>query len=466
MAATACAESTMPWQPNLETARQIAAQSNRLVLVHFWAPWCKACLQLDQEAFSKPETGKALEANFVMVKVNVDEMPATARLYGVSSLPTDAIIAPNGRLVSQIQSPPSAAQYIAQMNRAAEGYRELSRGAGPAVATARATDATSGAATAVGVNAAAASPPVTAVATNANMPVGAAPTASPATVNTAPVNTAPADTAAVSTAAAPQSAPSDDRYADYFRQNAAAQAAAAQTPPTQNVTPQGAAAAYGNVATAASTPYGNSPAYGNGAAPNAPAAQQQSPYAPQAQAGMNPPPASQAARPAAPPQPPLPQLPPGCPTIGLEGYCPVTLVEGKQWALGDKTWGVVHRGRTYLFLGPAEKEKFLANPDRYSPVLSGNDPVLALDNQMAVAGRREFGVFGADGRIYLFADEASLQTLQPEPEALRRRSHPGHAVSSASPLCPSGFSQCQRLARRPSATAHSAAGVVGVHPRM
>ena len=94
--------------------------------------------------------------------------------------------------------------------------------------------------------------------------------------------------------------------------------------------------------------------------------------------------------------------------MGLEGYCPVTLVEAKQWALGDKTWGVVHRGRTYLFLGPAEKEKFLANPDRYSPVLSGNDPVLAVDSQVAVPGRREFGVFGADGRVYLFADEGSL----------------------------------------------------------
>ena len=38
-------------------------------------------------------------------------------------------------------------------------------------------------------------------------------------------------------------------------------------------------------------------------------------------------------------------------------------------------------------------KKFLANPDLYSPVLSGNDPVLALDNQVVVPGRREFGVF-------------------------------------------------------------------------
>jgi YHS domain-containing protein len=67
----------------------------------------------------------------------------------------------------------------------------------------------------------------------------------------------------------------------------------------------------------------------------------------------------------------------------------------------------VHRGRTYLFLGPQEREKFLTDPDRFSPVLSGLDPVHAIDGQASTPGKREFGVFGADGKIYLFADEAS-----------------------------------------------------------
>ena len=115
-------------------------------------------------------------------------------------------------------------------------------------------------------------------------------------------------------------------------------------------------------------------------------------------------------------QPPVPQLPPGCPPLGLDGNCPVTLVERMQWSVGDRAWGAVHRGRTYLFLGPQEREKFLANPDLYSPVLSGLDPVLAMDNQMVVAGRREFGVFGADRRIYLFADEASLKRFEANPK--------------------------------------------------
>jgi YHS domain-containing protein len=47
-------------------------------------------------------------------------------------------------------------------------------------------------------------------------------------------------------------------------------------------------------------------------------------------------------------------------------------------------------------------------------VISGNDPVLAMDGGQAVSGRREHGVF-YENRIYLFADEASLQRFYQNP---------------------------------------------------
>jgi YHS domain-containing protein len=162
--------------------------------------------------------------------------------------------------------------------------------------------------------------------------------------------------------------------------------------------------------TAAAQPYENHPPQQTVAPPQGAPAVQASPYAPGAAQGAYNAPASYQH------QPPIPQLPPGCPPLGLDGNCPVTLVEKMQWSVGDRAWGAVHRGRTYLFMGPQEREKFLANPDLYSPVLSGLDPVLAMDNQMVVAGRREFGVFGADRRIYLFADESSLKRFEANPK--------------------------------------------------
>ena len=83
-------------------------------------------------------------------------------------------------------------------------------------------------------------------------------------------------------------------------------------------------------------------------------------------------------------------------------------MEMKKWRKADPQWGVIHRGRTYLFATQAEQQRFLANPDRYAPVLSGYDPVVYADQKQLVEGKREFGVFLHD-RIYLFQSETNLQ---------------------------------------------------------
>jgi YHS domain-containing protein len=70
-----------------------------------------------------------------------------------------------------------------------------------------------------------------------------------------------------------------------------------------------------------------------------------------------------------------------------------------------------HRGKTYLFAGPQELALFQANPDRYVPALSGNDPVLEMDRRQSVPGNLMFGVV-CRGRIYLFASEETLQQFE------------------------------------------------------
>jgi YHS domain-containing protein len=98
----------------------------------------------------------------------------------------------------------------------------------------------------------------------------------------------------------------------------------------------------------------------------------------------------------------------------MDGYCPVQLKEQKRWVAGDKRWGAIHRGRTYLFIGPQEQQKFLTSPDTFAPVMSGNDPVAALDGGQYLPGRREFGVFYED-RVFLFSGEESLQRFYQNP---------------------------------------------------
>ncbi len=115
-----------------------------------------------------------------------------------------------------------------------------------------------------------------------------------------------------------------------------------------------------------------------------------------------------------PPRDPVEGPQPSAAVMGLDEFCPVTLVETGEWATGDKRWGAVHAGTTYLFASPEQQQKFLTNPLRYAPVLGGDDPVLAADQQESVKGKTDLSVT-YDGRLYMFATQASLARFRLNP---------------------------------------------------
>jgi YHS domain-containing protein len=104
------------------------------------------------------------------------------------------------------------------------------------------------------------------------------------------------------------------------------------------------------------------------------------------------------------------------PPIALDGHCPVTLYDQEKWVKGDARFGARHRGRTYLFASKQHAEKFFANPDQYSPVLSGYDPILLLEGKQWVAGERQHGIWLEKNRMYLFSSEQTLKRFWEERE--------------------------------------------------
>jgi thioredoxin 1 len=64
-------------------------QSAVPVLVDFWAPWCGPCRMMSPIV---EEVSVELGDRARGVKVNIDEAPATAVRYGITSIPSFAVI--------------------------------------------------------------------------------------------------------------------------------------------------------------------------------------------------------------------------------------------------------------------------------------------------------------------------------------------------------------------------------------
>jgi len=404
--AGAAAQAGVPWHTNLAGAKAAALVSQRPVLVVFTAAWSEASVNLEASALGSDEAVALLTACFEPVQIDVDADPALARTMGVAHLPGACVIDQDDRVVSRFDIPATPAAFVAAAGRAAQQAAASSRAivaANPAPPATAASPAPPGPETPVEQPAPLASvPPATRDVALAEPAPGwpAQRVTRPLTLEPQP--SGPSTTAAVvppaSAGAAPAAALATAPSSGPWLGQPAAPPPATQPPSKSQSRMPAWDAMSKSIVGLFKRPAGTATAPGGKRADDAAPAPATAMPEPIAVAGTD-----------------AERMP-----VGLDGFCPVTLIDKGVWAEGRAQWGVRHRGRTYLFTGPSEQQAFLAAPDRYAPGLSGDDPVLALDSGRQVPGQRRYGVT-YQSRMYLFSSPDTRATFAADPQRYTTR---------------------------------------------
>ena len=81
---------------NKENFHEEVLNSDKKVLLDFWAPWCGPCRMVvplvEEIADERPD--------IKVGKINVDEQPELARQFGVMSIPT-LVVMENGKIINK-----------------------------------------------------------------------------------------------------------------------------------------------------------------------------------------------------------------------------------------------------------------------------------------------------------------------------------------------------------------------------
>ena len=96
---------------NLNNFSQEVLNSDKPVLLDFWAPWCGPCRMVvpmvEQIAAERPDVKVG--------KINIDEEFELARQFGISSIPT-LVVMKNGQVVRQATGARPKDQILALLN--------------------------------------------------------------------------------------------------------------------------------------------------------------------------------------------------------------------------------------------------------------------------------------------------------------------------------------------------------------
>ena len=110
------------WEHNLDSAFNLASNSNKIIMIDFMAEWCPPCKKMDKETFSNESVIQKLN-EFILVRIDIDkqqniakEYNGNARKYGGIGVPNILFLDREKSIVHRIVGFHNAGQLIAVMD--------------------------------------------------------------------------------------------------------------------------------------------------------------------------------------------------------------------------------------------------------------------------------------------------------------------------------------------------------------
>lgn len=108
------------WARDYTTARQLAAESQRPVILFFTGTWCVPCKIMKRNVWADDQVADVVNAAFVPVTINVDDPGAAAVIgrYGVGATPSTIITDAQGNVLDQRVGGMTKANFLELLERA------------------------------------------------------------------------------------------------------------------------------------------------------------------------------------------------------------------------------------------------------------------------------------------------------------------------------------------------------------
>jgi thioredoxin 1 len=102
-----------PVEINDASFDNMVLKSDKIVLVDFWATWCKPCLMI---APIMKELATEYAGKVVIGKLDVDKNPKTAQKYQISAIPM-VMVFKNGKLVDKLMGALPKSEYKTKIDK-------------------------------------------------------------------------------------------------------------------------------------------------------------------------------------------------------------------------------------------------------------------------------------------------------------------------------------------------------------